>query len=72
MKVIKDLWLKWNKDVLKKMDLQDLKKELDVAQRKMFELRMKLELNELKQTHLLKFLRRYIAFLETLITAKKF
>ena len=36
----------------------------------MFDLNMKLELGELKQTHLIKFLRRYIAVLNTLANNK--
>lgn len=69
MKEIKDLWLKSKKD-LEKLDKSELTKELAWAKKKMFGLTMKLELNELKQTHLIKFLRRYIAALKTVLTNK--
>jgi ribosomal protein L29 len=61
MKEIKDL---------RKLELSDLKKELVDANKKLFELTMKLELNELKQTHLIKPLRRYVAVINTVINEK--
>lgn len=61
MKEIKDL---------RKLEVADLNKELVDAQKKLFELTMKLELNELKQTHLVKPLRRYVAVIQTVITEK--
>ena len=61
MKEIKDL---------RKLEVSDLKKELVDAQKKLFELTMKLELNELKQTHLIKPLRRYVAVVSTVINEK--
>lgn len=61
MKEIKDL---------KKLEISDLKKELTDAQKKLYELTMKLELNELKQTHLIKGARRYVAVINTLLTEK--
>lgn len=69
MKEIKDLKLKAQKD-LNSMELVDLKKELVNAKKMMFELKMKLELNELKQTHLIKSLRRYIAVINTIASSK--
>lgn len=69
MKEIKDLWLKSKKD-LEKLDKSELNKELVSAKKKMFGLKMKLQLNELKQTHLVKFLRRYIALLKTAMNNK--
>lgn len=69
MKEIKDLWLKSIKD-LSKLDKADLNKELVNSKKKMFGLKMKLQLNELKQTHLIKFLRKYIAALNTVISSK--
>ena len=69
MKEIKDLKLKALKD-LNAMEVADLKKELVSAKKTMFELNMKLELNELKQTHLIKALRRYIAVINTTIASK--
>lgn len=69
MKQVKDLWLKAVKD-LNKLEVVDLRKELVSSKKKMFDLKMKLQLNELKQTHLIKFLRKYIAVLNTIITNK--
>lgn len=69
MKEIKDLKLKAQKD-LNSMELVDLNKELVNAKKMMFELKMKLELNELKQTHLIKALRRYIAVINTIASSK--
>ena len=65
MKEIKDLKLK-NKSDLKKLDEKWLKKELTEAKKKMFWMKMKLKLSELKQTHLLKAIRKYIARIKTL------
>ncbi|MGE4443806.1 MAG: 50S ribosomal protein L29 [Candidatus Altimarinota bacterium] len=61
MKEIKDL---------RKLEVSDLTKELVDAQKKLYELTMKLELNELKQTHLMKPLRRYVAVIQTVMTEK--
>jgi ribosomal protein L29 len=61
MKEIKDL---------RKLEISDLKKELVNSEKKLYELTMKLELNELKQTHLVKPLRRYIAVLNTVMNEK--
>ncbi len=61
MKEIKDL---------RKLEVSDLNKELVDAQKKLYELTMKLELNELKQTHLMKPLRRYVAVIQTVMTEK--
>lgn len=69
MKEIKDLSLKTIKD-LEKLELPEIQKEIKSASKKMFDLKMKLELGELKQTHLIKFLRRYIAVLNTLANNK--
>ena len=69
MKEIKDLKLKALKD-LNAMEVADLKKELVSAKKTIFELNMKLELNELKQTHLIKALRRYIAVINTIASWK--
>lgn len=63
MKEIKDL---------RKLEVSDLNKELKETQKKLFELNMKLELGELKQTHLIKPLRRYIAVIQTVLNEKKF
>jgi ribosomal protein L29 len=71
MKEIKDLKLK---DLAKINTLkqEELLAELKTAQKELYRQKMKLELNELKQTHLIKFLRRYIARLKTIATAKSF
>lgn len=69
MKEIKDLKLKSIKD-LDKLEVVELKKELSFSKKKMFELKMKLELSELKQTHLIKHLRRYIAVINTILNSK--
>lgn len=61
MKEIKDL---------RKLEISDLKKELVDSEKKLYELTMKLELNELKQTHLVKQLRRYVAVLNTVMNEK--
>lgn len=61
--------MKTTKD-LKNLSTEDLKKELVDSQKKLFEIKMKLELNELKQTHLIKPLRRYIAVINTIMTEK--
>jgi len=69
MKEIRDLKLKSVKD-LEKLDVVALKKELVSSKKTMFELKMKLELKELKQTHLIKPLRRYVAVINTLLSRK--
>lgn len=68
MKELKDLKLK-NLEELRKTSSDDLRKDLKEAEKKLFSFTMKLELNELKQTHLIKFLRRYIARLKTLLNS---
>lgn len=62
MKKIKDL---------RKLETNDLRKELIDTSKKIFELKMKLRLNELKQTHLIKPLRRYIAVINMIINEKR-
>lgn len=56
------------KDVadLKKLDNKSLKQELVEKSKKLYELSMKKNLNELKQTHLIKALRRYVAIVHTI------
>jgi len=51
---------------LKKLDNKSLKQELVEKSKKLYELSMKKNLNELKQTHLIKALRRYIATVQTI------
>lgn len=69
MKEIKDLKLKPISS-LKDLSKEDLKKELFSAEKNMYDLRMKMQLNEFKQTHLIKFLRRYIAAINTVISSQ--
>ena len=71
MKEIKDLKLKSFKD-LDLMSREELKLELMESERKRFALKMKLELRELKQSHLIKFLRRYIARIRTVASKNDF
>ena len=71
MKEIKDLKIQ-DLVKIKSLDVVELKKELNTAEKKYFTLRMQKQLWELKQTHLIKFMRRYIARIKTLITAKGF
>jgi ribosomal protein L29 len=66
---MKDIKTK-NSEALLKMDIWKLKEEIKKEEKKLFSLRMKLSLWELKQTHTVKLLRRYIAKLNTLMTAK--
>lgn len=68
MKELKDLKLKSLED-LRKATPDDLRKDLKEAEKKLFSFSMKLELNELKQTHLIKFLRKYVARLKTLLNS---
>ncbi len=69
MKNIKDLNLK-QIDELRKLDAKAFREELKVASKKLFELKMKKQLNELKQTHLIKALRKYIAVIKTVANEK--
>jgi len=68
---MKELKLKSVKDI-EALKEQDLRKELQGSEKKLFEMKMKKELNELKQTHLIKPLRRYIAALKTIGASKGF
>ena len=65
MKEIKDLNMK-SKDALLKLSTEKLTEEKKEAQKLLYTLRMKLAVWELKQTHLVKVLRRYIASLATI------
>ena len=71
MKEIKDLKLQ---EIAKLYELneKDLKLELVKSAKDLFVLRMKKEQGELKQTHLIKALRRYIAQLNTVASSKWF
>ncbi|MCH2188534.1 50S ribosomal protein L29 [Candidatus Gracilibacteria bacterium] len=71
MKEIKDLKLQAI-DKLSEMDEKALRKELKDSGKKQFSLKMKLKLGELKQTHLITALRKYIAKIKTVANQKKF
>jgi len=66
MKELKDLKLKTISE-LRKLSKSDLIKEIKTSEKNLFILKMKKEAGELKQTHLIKFLRRYIARVNTLV-----
>ena len=66
MKEIKDLKMK-SKDALEKLAADKLVEEVKGAEKTLYTLNMKLAVGELKQTHLVKAMRRYIASLKTLL-----
>lgn len=70
MKEIKDLKLMSTADA-KKLSADKLTEEIKGAEKKLYTLKMKLAVGELKQTHLVKALRRYIAGLKTLSQVAK-
>ena len=71
MKEIKDLKLQ---EIVKLNELneKDLKTELVTASKNLYVLKMQKQLGELKQTHLIKAVRRYIAQVNTIATSKWF
>ena len=69
MKELKDLKVLEIKKVNELNDA-DLQAELKRASKDLFVLTMRLKVGELKQTHLIKVLRRYIAVLNTVATSK--
>ncbi len=69
MKELKDLKLKDQKKI-QELTLADLKKEIKESEIKFFTLKMRLATDGLKQTHLVKFLRKYIASLRTVLASK--
>ncbi len=71
MKELKDLKLK-TKEEVQKLDEKALKQEYLEVEKKLYVLKMKLSTDELKQTHLIKFLRRYVALLKTIANQKGF
>ena len=71
MKEIKDLKLK-EIEKLKELNEKDLKTELSKSSKDLFALKMKKELGELKQTHLIKAVRRYVAQVKTVASSKWF
>lgn len=69
MKELKDLKLK-DTAKLSELTIVELNKELKDSESKYFTLKMKLKTEELKQTHLIKFLRRYLARVRTIASEK--
>jgi len=69
MKQLKDLNLKEDSK-LNSLDKKELNEEITLSMKNLFVLRMKKEKGELKQTHLIKFLRRYIAKVKTIANMK--
>lgn len=69
MKEIKDLKLK-TLSSLNEMEEKALKAEVKKSSENLFILKMKKDLGEMKQTHLLKAQRRYIARLKTVANSK--
>lgn len=69
MKELKDLKL-LEVSKLRDMSSEDLAIEDKRASKDLFVLTMKLKVGELKQTHLVKALRRYIAQVNTIATSK--
>ncbi len=70
MKEIKDLKMK-SSDALKKLSADKVTEEIKGAEKMLYTLKMKLSVGEVKQTHLVKALRRYIASLKTLANIAK-
>lgn len=70
MKEIKDLKMK-SSDAVKKLSAEKLIEEIKGAEKTLFTLKMKLAVGEVKQTHLVKVLRRYVASLKTLANQAK-
>jgi len=68
MKEIKDLKLQ-ELGKLAKLSEKELRAELTRSSKELFSVRMKKEVGELKQTHLIKALRRYIAQINTVAKA---
>ena len=65
MKQLKDLKLKEMTKLIT-LNKEELKKEIALSMKNLFVLRMKKEKWELKNTHIIKFLRRYIARVKTI------
>jgi len=65
MKELKDLKLK-EISKLRTLSKEELKEEIVSSSKQLFVLKMKNKKGELKQTHLIKFLRRYIARVKTI------
>ena len=71
MNTLKDLKLHDIKK-LNALNEAELKTELKSSEKRYFQIKMKKQLGELKQTHIIKFLRRYIARINTIASVKWF
>lgn len=58
-------------DAVKKLSAEKLIEEIKGAEKMLYTLKMKLAVGEVKQTHLVKALRRYVASLKTLANIAK-
>lgn len=67
---MKDIKMKSKVDI-QKMSKDDLTLELKSAEKSLYNMKMKLVVGELKQTHLVKQARRYVATLKTFATNAK-
>ena len=71
MKEIKDLKLQ-ELQKLQEMKEKDLKDELVRSSKELFVLKMKKQVWELKQTHLIRAMRKYVAQIKTVANSKGF
>lgn len=69
MKEIKDLKMKSKADIAA-LSEEKLTEEIKGAEKMLYTLRMKLSVGELKQTHLVTALRKYVAVLKTFASSK--
>lgn len=69
MKELKDLKLK-DLSELNKLNDADLKSELVKSSKNLYVLKMKKQLGELTQTHLIRALRKYVARVKTIASSK--
>lgn len=69
MSSIKELKFKELKKI-RELSLEDFKDEVKLTEKALFEWKMKVELKELKQTHTIKLMRKYLARLYTVASEK--
>lgn len=70
MKEIKDLKMKKAVD-LAKLSAEKLRVEIKGSEKTLYTMKIKMAVGELKQTHLVKAMRRYIASMKTLLVNAK-
>ena len=70
MKEIKDLKMKKTAD-LAKLSAEKLTVEIKESEKTLYTMKIKMAVGELKQTHLVKAMRRYIASMKTLLVNAK-